>query len=308
MARVIASEKILVTGAPGVVARAATLALARSNDVWALGRWTDRAVAELFRSHGIHTVQWDIREPFALDAVPRDCSYVLHAAPFRGVDATDAETVGVNAVAVGALMSHCAHAKAFLYVSTVLVYTRLERDHRHRETDPMGGYAPWNPSYPLGKIAAESAVRAFAAVLGVPSIVARMGVAYGPYGAGGLPVRIVEAVRAGDPVVVGRHVDHLYNPIHVDDIARQVPMLWQVAAVPAVVVNWGGDDVVAESELIAYAAELTGETPRVEEREAPTHGGLAFDNALREQLLGSCRIGWREGVAEAVRARTSPQP
>jgi nucleoside-diphosphate-sugar epimerase len=299
---VIAGEKILVTGAPGVVARSATLALAENNEVWALGRWTDAGVAKLFRARGIHLVRWDIRAPFALDGVP-GCDYVLHAAPFRGLDATDAETVGVNATSVGALMRHCRHAKAFLYVSTVLVYTPLEDDHRHAETDPMGGYAPWNPSYPLGKIAAEGAVRAFAEVLGVPSIVARMGVAYGPDGKGGLPVRIVESVRVGSPVVVGRHVDHLYNPIHVDDIVRQVPLLWDVAAVPAVVVNWGGDDVVAESELIAYAAELTGRTPAIEHRELPTHGGLAFDNTLRQRLVGSCRVGWRDGIAQAINER-----
>lgn len=298
----IAGEKILVTGAPGVVARSATLALAESNDVWALGRWTDPAVAELFRSRGIHVVRWDIREPFALDGVP-ECDYVLHAAPFRGLDATDAETVAVNATSVGALMSHCRHAKAFLYVSTVLVYTRLDHDHRHAETDPTSGYAPWNPSYPLGKIAAEGAVRAFAEVLGVPSIVARMGVAYGTVGKGGLPVRIAESVRAGLPVVVGRHVDHLYNPLHVNDIVRQVPLLWSAAAVRAVVVNWGGDDVVSESQLIAYAAELTGMAPQIEQREVPTHGGLAFDNTLRQRLVGSCLVGWREGIAEAIRER-----
>ena len=35
--------KVLVTGATGVVALTATLRLAEANEVWALGRWSDRA-------------------------------------------------------------------------------------------------------------------------------------------------------------------------------------------------------------------------------------------------------------------------
>jgi hypothetical protein len=94
----------------------------------------------------------------------------------------------------------------------------------------------------------------------------------------------------------------------VNDIARHVPLLWSAAEVPAVVVNWGGDDVVAESELIAYAAELTGMTPKIEQRAVPTHGGLAFDNTLRQRLIGSCLVGWREGIVEAIRERVPPAP
>jgi nucleoside-diphosphate-sugar epimerase len=297
----LADARILITGASGVVGTTAALKLAASNEVWALGRWSDAAVLERFRASGIRTVHWDISRSLNLDAVPRDVDYVMHAAPFRGLKDATSEAIRINAGSVGALMSHCAgNLKAFLYVSTVLVYARLEYGRRHAETDQLGGYAPWNPSYPLGKLAAEAAVQSFAETLGVPSVVARMNTAYGPGGRGGLPVRIVQAVATGKPLVVGRGVDHLYNPIHADDVARQVPLLWRIADVPTVIVNWGGDDMVAESQLIRYAAELTGRQPVIEEREIPIHGGLAYDNAYRSQLIGSCEWTWREGLAAVV--------
>lgn len=299
--RDLSDARILITGARGVVCTSVALRLAQSNEVWAAGRWRDAAIAQHFELNGVRTVYWDISAPLNLDAVPREFDYVLHAAPFRGRNHDDAEAVRVNAASVGALMSHCARTlKAFLYVSTVLVYAPLEYGRRHAEHDPLGGYAPWNPRYPLGKLAAEAAVQSFSEVLAIPSVIARMNTAYGPGGSGGLPVRIVQNVRDGKALILGRGVDHLFNPIHSDDVARQVPLLWRIADVPTVVVNWGGDDVVAESELIAFAAAFTGRTPMIEECEVPVHGGLAYNNDRRRELIGSCQWSWREGLAAVI--------
>lgn len=297
----VADARILITGASGVVGTTAALKLAASNNVWALGRWSDADVREQFRAVGVRTVPWDITTSLNLEGVPREIDYVMHAAPFRGVKDATSEAIRINAESVGALMSHCAeNLKAFLYVSTVLVYSPLEYGHRHSESDRLGGSAPWNPNYPLGKLAAEAAVQSFAGVLGVPSVIARMNTAYGPGGRGGLPVRIVQDVAARKPLVVGRGIDQLFNPIHADDVARQVPLLWRIAEAPTAIVNWGGDEVVSESQLISFAADLTGKRPLIEEREIPIHGGLAYDNALRRQLIGDCEWKWREGLAAVV--------
>jgi nucleoside-diphosphate-sugar epimerase len=297
----VTDARILITGASGVVGTTAALKLAEYNHVWALGRWSDGSVSERFRAVGIRTRSWDITTSRNLEGVPREIDYVMHAAPFRGVKEATSEAIRINAESVGALMNHCAeNLKAFLYVSTVLVYAPLDHGHRHSESDRLGGYAPWNPSYPLGKLAAEAAVQSFAGALGIPSVIARMNTAYGPGGRGGLPVRIVQDVAAGKPLVVGRGIDQLFNPIHADDVARQVPLLWRIADVPTAIVNWGGDEVVAESQLIRFAADLTGRQPVIEEREIPVHGGLAYDNAYRHQLIGDCEWTWRDGLASVI--------
>ena len=69
------------------------------------------------------------------------------------------------------------------------------------------------------------------------------------------------------PIPVPSGDDVLYAPIHTDDIARQVPLLLDVAAVPAVTVNWAGPDVVSLREWCRYLGDLVGKTPVFEESE-----------------------------------------
>src|SRR5262249_12574180 len=92
------------------------------------------------------------------------------------------------------------------------------------------------------------------------------------------------------------------QPIHTDDIARQVPLLWDVASVPGTIVNWAGDESVGERELFAYMTELTGVEAKLEESDNPMRVQTVVDNTLRQRLIGGCEVGWREGVARALEA------
>ena len=111
---------------------------------------------------------------------PDDFTHVFHSAVRRGEDGDCNAAVEVNAVATGRLMTHCRTAEAFLYVSTGALYARQTLDHPYTETDPVDGVADWLPAYPVGKIATEGAVRAFARVLDLPTTIARLNIAYGP--------------------------------------------------------------------------------------------------------------------------------
>jgi UDP-glucuronate 4-epimerase len=176
---------------------------------------------------------------------------------------------------------------------------RQEADHRHAETDPLGGSARWLPTYPIGKIAAEGTARAFAATLNLPTTIARLNVAYGPYGHGGLPMIMLRMMIAGEPIEVPPSGQNWCNPIHTDDIARQVPLLWQLAAVPAISLNWGGDEMVGLRDIADYLSDLTGLPAKFTTSDI-TRDTSAFDNTQRRALIGDCQIGWREGIKRAL--------
>ncbi|CAJ6361141.1 dehydratase [Burkholderia pseudomallei] len=279
-----AKRKVLITGATGQVARPVAEALAAQDEVWAIGRFGDAGVEHALRAKGVKTWRWDM-ERDTLDSLPDDFTHVLHAAVRRGEDGDFDRAIEINTVATGRLMTHCRHAESFIYVSSGSLYARQALDHPYAETDPLNGVAHWLPAYPIVKISCEGVVRALSATLGLPTVIARLNVAYGPYGHGGVPVP--------------REGQNWASLIHTDDLVRQVPLLWEAASSPALVLNWGGDDAVGIRDCLQYVADLTGVDARFE-RSDVTRETYAFDNTKRRALIGDCTVHWKDGVRRTI--------
>lgn len=296
-------KKILITGVTGQVARPVAETLVGHNEVWGLGRFSDPSITDRLTAAGIRIWRWDMSRD-GLERLPNDFTHVLHAAVERGNGLDFEAAVAVNSIAAGRLMTHCRGAEAFLYISTGALYARQRLDHLHTETDPLGTATPWLPTYPVGKLATEGVVRAFAATLGLPTTIARLNAAYGPYGHGGIPIMFFRRILAGEPIEVPRRGQELCSPIHTDDIARQVPLLWDVAKVSSTVLNWGGDDAVGVQDLMSYISGLTG-VPAEFVANRVTRGMVAFDNTRRSRAIGRCEVPWRDGVRRALDAHFS---
>lgn len=290
--------KILITGGTGQVARPVAEALAAGNEVWCLGRFGDAAAREGLEAAGARTVVWDMATD-GLDGLPRDFTHVLHSAVHRGDGRDFEEATRVNAVATARLMTHCATAESFLYVSSGVVYNRAEATHRYRESDPLGGAAPWLPTYPVAKITAEGVAHGLAETLGLPTVIARLNIAYGPYGHGGVPMILFNQMRGEKPCAVPREGQNYCNLLHTDDVVRQVPLLWDVARAPARVVNWGGDEEVGMTDLLEYMSALTG-VPVLLDRSDYSRETAIFDHSLRRELIGDCTVGWKAGIARTL--------
>jgi hypothetical protein len=134
-------------------------------------------------------------------------------------------------------------------------------------------------------------------------VIARMNASYGANG--GLPLRHAERIRNDLPVIV--KADPLpYSPIHQDDINRQSEMLLEAAGVPALIVNWGGDEPVSARQWCESIAAFFGKRATFELHEvAGSQIGLVADERRREAITGRCTILWRDGLADALRARHS---
>jgi nucleoside-diphosphate-sugar epimerase len=296
---VLTGKKILITGGTGVVGRPVAEALAKENEVWVLGRFGDPAVKSALEAQGIRTHRWDLGVD-DLDGVPDDISHVMHAAVLKGVDDYDVQ-IEANGTATAQLMLHCRNAEAFLFVSASAVYKRLAWDHVHTESDPLGGDSPYLGSYATQKIGCEAIVRAVSRTLALPSVIGRLSVTYGPQGHGGLPVRFCQLMLDGTPIPVPIGHDNLCMPMHTDDVARQVPLLWQAASVPTLVLNWCGDDIVGQRQMMTYISELAGARVTFAETDE-NRASFALDNTKRRRAIGPCEVDWREGVRSTIAA------
>ncbi len=291
--------RILVTGATGQVALPVALALAAENDVIAVARFKDAALREQLESAGVQCVVVDLAQG-SLAGVPNNVDYVCNFAVVKS-NKWEVDLAG-NAEAAGLLMAHCRDARAFLHCSSTGVYEAAGGTPQ-RETDPLGdNHRVMMPTYSISKIAAEAVVRTTCRLFEVPTTIARLNVPYGD--GGGWPAFHLALMLAGRPVPVRPDGPSRFNPIHEDDIVATLPAMLEAAAVPATIVNWGGDEQTSIEAWCEYMGELVGIEPQFE-RTTNTIGGIPTDNTKRLALVGPTSVGWKDGLRRMVEAQTS---
>ena len=280
-------QKILVTGATGQVARPIAEQLNADNQVWAAARFTDGLAKTELQEQGINTVYFSIGEE-DLSQLP-DVDYVIHCG-CNTDPKTPEDGMRQNAEGTGFLMQRYKAVKGFFHMSSSSVYGLTDDPSTVvSETDQLGGYASYSPHYAMSKQSTEAVVRFQARALNLPTVIARLDVAYGTRGHGGAPMALVEFMKHGIPYHRAENGDSYCSPIHEDDIVEQVQGLLEHATVPAPIVNLGGDEVVTMEEMIAYIESLTGLSMTVESRELATWQMTVLDNTRRKDMAGPCK-------------------
>ncbi|KUH64957.1 epimerase [Mycolicibacterium novocastrense] len=288
----LSGERVLITGPAGRIAYGVAKSLAKDNEVWGIARFSDTAAREEVEALGLTTRSIDLGVGDFVD-LPTNFTYLLHIAADFGEDYE--QGLRVNAEGTGLLLSHCRDVKAALVMSTVTVYKpHPDPWHAFREDDPIGDAGLPSPQpYSIVKIAEEAVARYCAREFGIPTVIARMGSAYGERG--GLPLWHLQAIAEGRPVVA-RWDPLPYSPIHYDDINAQIPALLDAASVPATIVNFAGDTPVSVQQWCAYFGELIGVSPQVDVQPVPGASvGSVGDHTKRTSITGPCTVDWREG-------------
>lgn len=300
----LSGEKILITGPAGQIAFPMAEYLARDNEVWGIARFSEPGSRERVEAVGVTTRVVDLATGDFGD-LPDDFTYLVHMATFQGGGLDYDWAISVNGEGTGLLLHHCRKAKAALVASTFSTYKpdRDDQQHRYKETDPLGdANMPQSATYSISKITEEAVARTCARLFDLPVTIGRINASYSANG--GLPTYHLDWQIAGTPVMLRAPGHTPYSPIHQDDMNEQVEKLLGVASVPATIVNWAGDEVVTPEEWCAYYEELTGIAPVFEYREFPNANiGSASDNTRRMELIGPCRVGWREGLRRVFEER-----
>ena len=298
----IEGKRILVTGPAGQIAFPLAARLAKDNEVFGVARFSDTATRERCEAAGIKTAAVDLVAP-DWSKTPESVDYVLHLAaaivPGEDYDAS----IEINAGGTGHVMSRYRDAKACLMMSTCGVYA-APRDYSVAvlESDPLGGTPqPYAPTYCVSKISQEAVGKFAAQEFGLPTTIARMNAAYGDNG--GFPAMVVDMILGGVTIpVMPSGAGDVCSPIHEDDIYDQTAGLLDAAAVPATIVNWGGDEGVPVPDLVSYVAEKIGREGKVAAGPDGIHQ-YWLDPDKRIKLAGACKVSWQEGVDRMIAAR-----
>ncbi len=295
----LSGKSIVVTGVTGQVAGPVAMALASRNQVVGAARFKDKEAQGRLESAGIRCVPIDLANG-DVGGLPADAEYVIHFAVSKSNDWE--RDLRANSGGLALLMEHHQKALGFLHCSTTGVYKPMGH-HVFAEEDQLGdnhGVWPFLRTYSISKIAAEATARWGADRFELPSTIARLSVPYGDRG--GWPAIHLEMMLNGNEIPVHVDAPSVYHPLHEDDIIAMVPRLLASAGVPAITVNWGGDQAVSIEEWCGYLAELTG----TEARFAPTRDtidSVQVDLTRMHELVGETTVDWHDGMRRMVAAR-----
>jgi nucleoside-diphosphate-sugar epimerase len=298
-------RRVLVTGASGQIASAVCKRLAAAgNEVWGAARFTDEQRRRDLDDAGVRTCPVDLVDD-DLSVLPDDIDHVVHMAAYLGSNPDTGYSIDVNAVATGRVLSRYRHVESALVMSTGGVYrVNPQPWYQYKESDPLGDPPSLaSPAYGITKVAQEAVAKFCAREFGLRVVLGRMNVAYGV--GGGMPARHLGELLAGEPIRL-QHDPAPYSPIYEDDIADHLGPLLAAATVPALVVNFGGDEMASAQQWCAYLGELAGVEPRFEVNELPGGPpGSALDPTRRLAITGPGRVPWREGMRRMFEARAA---
>ena len=290
-----AGQKILITGATGMVARPLLREYSKSGKVYAMARYARaedrRAIEEL----GGVPIAADLADADTLSVVPEDIDYVINCAVGRS-NKFDLD-LAANGDGVGFLMARCRGAKAFLHFSTTGVYEYRGHEPR-KESDPLAdNHRVMSPTYSISKIAGERVCIFAARQFRIPTTIARLCVPYGNNG--GWPYFHLMMMKNGAPIEVHPERPNYYNLIHTDDYIEKIPRLLAAASPDVTLTNFAGSPRVSIEEWCGYLSELTGLEPRFVDNPR-AFGSLCTDLTRMGSLVGETKVNWRDGIRGMV--------
>lgn len=290
-------QKILLTGVTGQVAGPLSRRLvAAGNTVYGTSRFADPTAKDEVATDGVIPVTIDL-ETQDLDDIPDELDYVLHMAVSKDQDFDKA--LAANAEGVAHLIEKVAGVKAFLHCSSCAVY-EPNGQVPHVETDPLGDNhraMGFLPTYSISKIAAESSAKYAAKRFGVPTVIARLDVPYGP--THGWMSFQVQMAQHGVKIGVSADGPNTHCLLHDDDLLTSLPYLLAAAAVPATTYNWCNPEIVSIEEWCAELNRLTGVEFDLEETTA-TIPPNPVDSSKLLALGWEPQVSWRDGFRQLV--------
>ncbi|HKD85555.1 MAG TPA: NAD-dependent epimerase/dehydratase family protein [Terriglobales bacterium] len=153
--------------------------LAKGTDVVVLARRSSRADA--LGAAGVQIVAGDLADSNAISHAVRDADVVYHLAAKVGT-AKHQEYFETNVAGTERVMTACAEQGVgqFVYASSLAVYGPIKGGERIDESTPFDEHPELRDPYAQSKIAADRLVSSFANKTGLPTVILREGIIFGP--------------------------------------------------------------------------------------------------------------------------------
>jgi len=288
----LSGRRVLITGASGLVAFPIAVEAAKSNEVYAVARYSDPEQKRLLEAAGVRTITFDMANP-DLSALPKSVDVVIN---YGVLPPTHKDAYEVNAGAAGRLASRYRDCQAFVHGSTGSLYA-YQGERPLTEDDPYGLHSSAE-NYAASKIAAEFLLKHLSVEYDMPTVLVRIFSFYGPRG-GGVTQRIDQVAR-GLPVSVYPGVRNVHTPLYEDDYVEKTLACASIAKAPAEIVNVGGTEAVTTQEYCEMAGGMLGKAPVFVDNSKAWP--IWADTSKMVRLLGPNRVSVREGVRRLVEA------
>jgi nucleoside-diphosphate-sugar epimerase len=290
-------QRVVVTGASGLMGFPIAMELAPHNDLTAVARFSgnDRD-AEALELAGARVVRFDLAHP-DLSPLPDEADVVFHFGAITAFPATAAEReaqMEVNARATGRVALRYRKCRAFVHASASTY--RFQGERRLREEDPPG-LINGIDNYCASKIAAEQLLHFLSREHHIPIVMLRISSCYGPRG-GSIPGRIFR-VLAGEPVVIYAGIPNRYCPMYETDYVDKAIAAASIASVPPEVINFAGSETCTIEDYCAIAGDLSGQEPILQESPDAIYP-IWPDTSKMERLLGRTKVSPREGIRRVI--------
>jgi nucleoside-diphosphate-sugar epimerase len=288
----LSGRRVLVTGASGLVAFPVAAALAKTNEVYAVARFSNPEQKRQLEAAGARTISFDLAEQ-DLSPLPRCVDVVIN---YAVLPPNYPEHFEVNAGAVGRLASRYRDCQAFVQGSTGSLYA-YQGERPLREEDPYGLHSSAE-LYAASKIAAEYLLKHLSEEYRMPTTIVRIFSFYGPRG-GGVTQRI-DQIAEGLAVSVYPGRRNVHTPLFEDDYVEKTIAAVGIAKAPAEIINLGGSESVTTQEYCEIAGEILGKKPIFVENSKAWP--IWADTTKMTKLLGPSRVSMREGIRRVIEA------
>jgi nucleoside-diphosphate-sugar epimerase len=283
-------KRVVITGASGLVALPVAVELAKTNEVYAVARFSDPKQKRLLDEAGARTITYDMADA-DMSALPKSADIVIN---YGVLPPGHRDIYEVNTGATGRLASRYRDCEAFIHGSTASVY-QYQGERPLSERDPYGLHRGTEP-YSASKIAAEFLLKQLSVEFDMPTVMLRIFSFYGPRGGG--PTERIHKIANGQPVSVYPGARNIYTPMYEDDYVEKTIQAASIAKAPAEILNVGGTEAVTIPEYCEMAAGILGKPVSYVENGVATP--IWGDVTKMVELLGPNRVSMREGVRRII--------
>lgn len=287
-------EKVLITGATGLIGREVLALLEDEYDCWIIGR---RPVS----GKRIHFIEQDIGKPFDLSKFPEQVDYVIHLAQsdnHNDLESNRKELFNVNVYGMLQLLDYGIKAKIkkFLFASSGGVYSRL--DKAVSEDDVLTVSNALN-FYQNTKLCMEILSQNYQEFFDV--ITFRFFFVYGTgQKANMLFPRLIESVREKGVITIGSLDDIRINPIYITDAAQCVlKALKNIHRTQTF--NIAGSEITCLGTIIKKISQKIGVDAEIKYEDKKQQDTVA-DIQKMQSLLWKPQVRLDEGIGRVLEA------
>ncbi len=283
------TNKVLITGANGLLGKRVINSLSSSYEVYAVVRSKPDDIID-----GVTYLNIDLSSEWENSQLPKDMDIVIHLAQsskFRDFpnQALDIFNVNINSTARLLDYAHKAGVKNFIYASSGGVYGTGSKAFDEN--------SPITPSSDLGyylgsKLCGEVLVQNYATLMNV--ITLRFFFMYGPEQDKSMLIpRLVENVKNGNTITLQSETGIKVNPVHVADATRAIEKVIHLDK--SFAFNIAGAEILSLSDIANIIGKSLGKEPIFEiQNIEPNH--LIADIGEMKNILGAPQISFEEGI------------